>query len=143
MKQKNASTELIKQLCGEIREDDGVDPRLSKRREQKPDYEKRDRRLGAQIRRELELVLPELFLRSGVRFCEILSVEPAGEAGPSAETPGASRRPPVQRRRDLSSGHHEETGNEEANVAPLPCTSPTPRLMYGIGSRQNSPHRQP
>ena len=80
MKRKNASTELIKQLCGEIREDDGVDPRHSKRREQKPNYEKRDLRLGAQIRRQLELVLPELLFRAGVSCCEILSIEPAPDA---------------------------------------------------------------
>lgn len=80
MERKNATTELIKQLCGEIRDDDGVDPRHAKRREQKPDYEKRDQRLGAQIRRQLELALPDLLLRSGVRFCEILSVEPAPDA---------------------------------------------------------------
>ena len=77
MKRKSASTEQIKQLCGEIREDDGVDPCQTKRRERKPGCEKGNRRLGAQIRRQLELVLPELLFRAGVSFCEILSVEPA------------------------------------------------------------------
>ncbi len=77
MKPGKTSLELMKQLCKEIREDDGVDPREFKKREQKRNYARRDRQLCAEVRRCLDLVLPEIMIQSGISVCEVLSVNPA------------------------------------------------------------------
>lgn len=80
MKPGKSSLELMRRLCGEIREDDGVDPREFVKRTQKRNGEKRHRQLCAQVRRCLDLVVPEILLRSRVDVCEILSVDPAPDA---------------------------------------------------------------
>jgi ribosome-binding factor A len=80
MKSRHSSLELMKELCGEIREDDGVDPREFVKREQRKESNKRDRQLCAQVRRCLDLALPEMLLRLNISTCEVLSVEPAPDA---------------------------------------------------------------
>jgi ribosome-binding factor A len=77
MKPRRSSLEFMKELCNELREDDGVDPREFVKREQRKESNKRDRQLCAQVRRCLDLVLPEMLLRLKVSICEVQSVEPA------------------------------------------------------------------
>lgn len=79
MKPGKSSLELMRELCGEIREDDGIDPKKINRRDRSSNDEKRDRQLCAQARRCLNLVVPEMLLRAGVDRCEVVSVDPAPE----------------------------------------------------------------
>lgn len=79
MKPGKETLQMMKKLCGELREDDGVDPRKVKKRENKQ-YIKRDRQLFVQVKRILDLALPVLLIRFGIDRCELLSVEPATDA---------------------------------------------------------------
>ncbi len=80
MKLDNSSFELMKRLCGEVREDDGVDPREFRREKKTNRSDKRDRQLAAQVKRRLDLSLPEMLLRFDIARCEVESVEPAPDA---------------------------------------------------------------
>ena len=80
MKEQKPSMEILRQLCGEIRDDDGIDPREFRKEERSRKNSSRDRQLCAQTRRCLDFVLPELLLARGVTCCEVSSVEPVRDA---------------------------------------------------------------
>ena len=77
MKPGREAFRIMSKLCGEIREDDGIDPREFVKRERKKSFIKRDRQLCSQVKRILNLVLPELCIRFEIYRCEVTSVEPA------------------------------------------------------------------
>jgi len=80
MKDKKPSMEILRQLCGEVRDDDGVDPRRFAREERNRKTTSRDRQLCAQVKRCLDLILPEALHGRGIAACEVQSVAPAPDA---------------------------------------------------------------
>ena len=80
MVSRRSSMELMKSLCDEVREDDGVDPRFFKKREQTKRSDKRTWQLCAQVRRCLELAVPEIAAGRGIPFCCVHAVVPAPDA---------------------------------------------------------------
>lgn len=77
MKSKQLSKKFMEQLCGELREDDGVDPKKILKREQAIDYTKRDRQLCTQVRRAMNLALPEIMMKRFGILVQVSAVEPA------------------------------------------------------------------
>ncbi len=77
MKDRKPSMEILRELCGEIRDDDGVDPREFKKEERNNKMTSRDWRLCSQVKRCLVLAVPEALYYKGIPGAEVLSVEPA------------------------------------------------------------------
>ena len=80
MKDRKPSRAILRELCGEIRDDDGVDPRESKKEERNNKMTSRDWQLCAQVRRCLLLAVPEALYYKGIPGAEVVSVEPAPDA---------------------------------------------------------------
>jgi ribosome-binding factor A len=80
MKDTKPSMELLLQLCGEVRDDDGVDPRRLKKERQIDDRSLRDRRLCAEVKRCLDLVVPEALQQMKIASREVVSVTPSPDA---------------------------------------------------------------
>jgi len=80
MKDSKPSMEILRQLCGEVRDDDCVDPRRFSKEERIRKTTSRDRQLCAQVKRCLDLTLPEVLHERGIPTCEVRSVTPAPDA---------------------------------------------------------------
>ncbi len=77
MKDPKPSMERLRELCSEVREDDGIDPREFTKEKRIRKTTSRDRQLCAQVKRCLELALPDALTINGIPVCELLSVDPA------------------------------------------------------------------
>ena len=77
MKEKKNSMDMLRELCGEVHSDDGMDFRLLKKEKRPKNNLVRDRQLCAQVKRCLDIAVIETLARFGVSTCEVCSVEPA------------------------------------------------------------------
>ena len=72
--------DILRQLCDEFHEDDGVDPREFVKRGVRRKTTSRDHQLCAQVKRCLDLELPGQLLRRDVSGAEVHSVTPAPDS---------------------------------------------------------------